>query len=194
MLEQPRDLRVAIGVQPLVGDARPGQELTDVQRLRRKLRADHADRGSGVGHEQRSPGNERRQDDASEPRVGGHQLAEPVSRDRDHFAAGGDPSRDEDAEPTQHAQLTEEPTGSMVDDGSFLIVDGDHHVDLRAHEDEEVVRDVALAVEILARVDPASIPKLRDQRHVRCVQRGGCFVLVRHGVDPTYPNRLDYET
>ena len=103
-------------------------------------------------------------------------------------------SRDEHTQTAQHAQLAEEPTGSMVNDGAFLIVDSDHHVDLSAHEDEEVVGDVALAVEILAGVDLTSIAELRDQRHVRRVQRGGRFVLVRHGVDPTYPNPPASET
>ena len=64
---------------------------------------------------------------------------------------------------------------------SLATVDRNHDVDLGADQDEEVVGDVALAVEVLPLADLAPNPQLGDQRHVRCVQRRSGLFLISHG-------------
>ena len=70
----------------------------------------------------------------------------------------------------------------MVNDDPLVTVDRDHDVDFRADKDEEVVRDVALAVEVLADLGLAPDAQLRDHRHIGRVERWcGVVVLLCHG-------------
>ena len=175
-------LGVMIRVQPLVGHPGPGQELPDAERFRRELRSDDPDRRRGTRHEQPPAGDERGQDRVSEPGIRRHQLPQPVSGDATTSPGDGDPGRDEDPQPAQHVQLAEKPARSVVNDDPLVTVDRDHDVDLRADQDEEVVRDVALPVEVLADLGLAPDPQLRDHRHVGRVERWcGVVVLLCHG-------------
>ena len=71
----------------------------------------------------------------------------------------------------------------------LTAVDRHDDVDLGADEDEEVVRDVALPVEVLPRAHLASSAQLGDERDVGGVQGRKCLWLDCHGAVPPYLGR-----
>ena len=169
--EQALHLRVGVGVEPLVGQAAPGEELADLEGLRREPRAHHTRRRRGAGEERGPTGHERGEDLVAEPGQGGDDPPERIGRHDQDLAGLADPRRHEDPLAGEEVQLAEEASAIVAGDEQLLAAGAEDDVHPAREDDVEVVGGVTLAVEVLPDVDRSMAAERLQRCELGVVER-----------------------
>ena len=171
---------IRVGVDPLVRDPGPGEELSQPQGLGRERRSDHPDRRRRILEQ-----DGRRAMNAARMVSPSRGLVAISWRRRSRGTAMTSPgSRDsrgnEDPQAGEHVELAEEPARPVAGDRPLVSVDRHDDVDLGGDDDVEVVTEVALTVQVLALGDLTPLAQGRDAVDIGRVELRERF-LVDHG-------------
>ena len=150
LAQEPLNRRVALGVQPLVGDAVAGQELPDPEQLGREA-GPHDAQGSRGAVQQPAPAGEKGgEDGVAEAGVRRDHVLQRSPRHHEDFARLNDVGRQIHPLTGQQVQLAQEAPRSLAIDDSLLAVGMDRDLDYSREDHVEVVGGVPLSIEILA--------------------------------------------
>ena len=155
--------------------------------VRRKPRADDANRRGGARQKHRAACKEGGQDLVAQTRVRGDHAPEGFTRNGQYFAWLRDPSRHEHALTGQEIQLAQEPAGRVAGDDAFPPVGLDDDFDGARKGDVEIVAGVALPIEVFPSRHRPAHAKRPQRRQLRVVQLPESIIGLSQETLPLWP-------